>query len=94
MSAEPIEVSGPAVADRVRSLVAALLGLPGDAIRTDVPLSAYGIDSKSVMEVVVGVEGLLQMRVDPDLFLHGRTIDQLGEDIAWLHAARDARPPS
>ncbi|MCX5096708.1 acyl carrier protein [Streptomyces sp. NBC_00365] len=89
------ELAQPSVSvtpDEVRTYlcacVAAQAQLPADQIRTDVPLSEYGLDSVYALTLCADIEDHYGMEIDSTVMWDHPRLDSLAEALAGLLAPR------
>ncbi|MGC4900414.1 acyl carrier protein [Micromonospora echinospora] len=75
------------LATQVTVRVAALLDVPAERIRPDVPLAEQGLDSVSAVGLVADLEDQLGVALDPQLTWDHPTVDEI---VRFLSGRLDA----
>ncbi|MGE5286674.1 MAG: SDR family NAD(P)-dependent oxidoreductase [Micromonosporaceae bacterium] len=82
------------IGERVRSHVAAVLGLPVDAVSAGLTLADAGMDSLAAQRIANFVEHDFAISVDPALLLAGATVAKLQDVVADGFNASGTNEPS
>ncbi|MFL1486299.1 phosphopantetheine-binding protein [Marinobacter sp. LN3S78] len=71
------------------AIVANAIDMPESDIDIDLPPSAYGLDSKSIIFVVQDMEKFLGIELDPEIFVSGCTMQQISTYIHSTYISQD-----
>lgn len=88
LTAQPVPVSADEVREWLRGCVAAHVQRPVAEIRTDLPLSEYGLDSVYVLGLCAEIEDEYGIEVEPTLMWDHPALGPLAEALIPLIAAR------
>lgn len=72
------------VTEALRSLLAEMLDIAATDVGTDIPLTSFGIDSESVVELLTTVELLVGEELDVEIFLDGQSIADVAHEVESL----------
>jgi acyl carrier protein len=81
-------VTREAAVARLRGALGEAVSMAPDAIDLDVPITAYGMNSASAMEMLLELEKWAGVRLDPEVFADNPSLSELADDVVLAAAGR------